>query len=443
MRRHEPFRYPNPEALLKKAGELGVSLPFQDSIAPLLSPASLTDRIVPNRIAVQPMEGFDGSAAGAPGSLTFRRYGRYAAGGNGLIWFEACAVSASGKSNPRQLMLTEETLGEFKRLVEETRLTARARFGPAHDPYLVLQLTHSGRFSRKEARSKAKVACFNPFLDKSPEDIEFFSDRHLVDIRDQFVAAANLAQHAGFNAVDIKACHGYLLHELLSAVTRTDSYYGGTFANRCRLLLETVAQIRANLPKLALAVRLNATDGIPYPYGFGASPTAEAEPDLSEPLRLQQLLMDAGCVLLNVTAGIPYYSPHVGRPYDRPAKGGKFPDIHPLSSVCSLIKLAMIFQRAHPALPVVGTGYSWLRQFWPNVGAAVLEQHGASFIGLGRNAFAYPDAPLDLMTQGKLKPSKCCNACSCCTELMTNYQATGCVLRDRTIYKSAYALITK
>ncbi len=239
MRRHEPFRYPSPEALLKKAEELGVSLPFQDSIAPLLSPARLTDRIVPNRIAVQPMEGCDGSEAGAPASLTFRRYGRYAAGGHGLIWFEACAVSASGRSNPRQLMLTEETLGEFKRLVEETRLTARTRFGPAHDPYLVLQLSHSGRFSRKEARSQAKVACFNPFLDKSPEDIELFSDRDLVGIRDQFVATAKLVQHAGFNAVDIKACHGYLLHELLSAVTRTDSSYGGTFANRCRLLLET------------------------------------------------------------------------------------------------------------------------------------------------------------------------------------------------------------
>lgn len=334
MRRHEPFRYPSPEALLKKAEELGVSLPFQDSIAPLLSPARLTDRIVPNRIAVQPMEGCDGSEAGAPASLTFRRYGRYAAGGHGLIWFEACAVSASGRSNPRQLMLTEETLGEFKRLVEETRLTARTRFGPAHDPYLVLQLSHSGRFSRKEARSQAKVACFNPFLDKSPEDIELFSDRDLVGIRDQFVATAKLVQHAGFNAVDIKACHGYLLHELLSAVTRTDSSYGGTFANRCRLLLETVAQVRTDLPELAIAVRLNATDGIPYPYGFGASPTADGEPDLSEPLRLQQLLMDAGCVLLNVTAGIPYYSPHIGRPYNRPAKGGKFPDIHPLSSVC-------------------------------------------------------------------------------------------------------------
>ncbi len=443
MGRYETFRYSDAQALLKKAEELGVRLPMQDSVDPLLAPASLGGKAVPNRIAVQPMEGCDGSSTGAPESLTFRRYGRYAAGGNGLIWFEACAVSASGRSNPRQLTLTEETLEEFKRLVEATRHIARTRFGPAHDPYLVLQLTHAGRYSRKECRSKARVACANPFLDKPQEPVELFGDQELADIRSQFVAAADLASRAGFDAVDVKACHGYLMHELLSAFTRQDSIYGGTFANRCRLLLETVAGIRAALPELAVAVRLNAMDGIPYPFGFGASPTASDGPDLSEPLRLQQALVDAGCMLLNVTAGIPRHTPHFGRPYNRPARGGEKPPVHPLRSVCSLIELAGVFQGAQPSLPVVGTGYSWLRQFWPNVGAAVLERHGAAFIGLGRNAFAYPDAALDLMTQGKLEASKCCNACSCCTELLRNHQTTGCVLRDRPIYRNAYAHVTE
>lgn len=443
MRRHEPFRYHNSVELLKKAQELGVSLPFQESIAPLFAAFHIGDQKVANRIAVQPMEGFDGTPAGAPGELTWRRYRRYSEGGSGLIWFEACSVSDPGRSNPRQLTLTGKTRTEYLRLVEMARNTARKRFGASHEPYLVLQLTHSGRFSRRENRSKPKVTCYNPFLDKSRGEVELFRDAELVEIGDQFIAAAILAHQAGFNAVDIKACHGYLLHELLSAFTRTDSLYGGGFEGRTRLLLDIVRRIREAVPRLDLAVRLNATDGFPYPYGFGVDQGAEAKPDLAEPLRLQQLLIDAGCVLFNITASVPALSPHIGRPFERPARGAKCPDIHPLSSVCSLIQLAAVFQDAHPSLPVVGTGYSWLRRFWPNVGAAVIAQGGASFIGLGRSSFAYPDAAVDLMNLGKLDPAKCCITCSCCTDLMRNNQVAGCVIRDRTIYKGAYANIKK
>jgi 2,4-dienoyl-CoA reductase (NADPH2) len=443
MRRHETFHYRTPEALLAKACELGVALPFQDSIAPLLAPAALAVGHAPNRIAVQPMEGLDATHDGAPGDLTFRRYVRYAEGGNGLIWFEACSVAPAGRSNPRQLMLARDAKGEFARLVDRTRAAARARLGAAHNPYLVLQLTHSGRFSWKQAGARSKVACHNPFLEKFPEDVDLFSDDELSEIRNRFTAAALLAYQAGFDAVDVKACHGYLLHELLSAFTRADSAFGGTFENRSRMLLSTVAQVRAAVPGLAIAVRLNSTDGIPSPYGFGTGTTDSAGPDLSEPLRLQQLLIEAGCSLLNVTAGIPRYAPHMGRPYNRPARGGPPPGVHPLRSVVTLIDLAAALQRAQPGLPVVGTGYSWLRQFWPNVGAAVLARGGAAFIGLGRSSFAYPDAAIDLMTQGKLVPAKCCNACSCCTDLMRNHQITGCVLRDSALYKRPYVNLTK
>jgi 2,4-dienoyl-CoA reductase (NADPH2) len=443
MRQHEPFRFSNPDALLKKADSLGMPLPYLDAIAPLLAPGQIAGRRIPNRMAVQPMEGFDSTPAGAPDDLTFRRYRRYAEGGSGLIWFEACSVTPSGRSNSRQLTLTGDTMPGFQRLVTMTRQAARNRFGSAHVPYLVLQLTHSGRFSKFEKPSKPRVACFNPFLDVAPDAVELFSDSELEGIRDQFIAAAALTGQAGFDAVDIKACHGYLLHELLSACTRTDSRYGGSFQNRTRLLLDIVEQIRAILPGLTLAVRMNVTDGIPSPYGFGTAGTEDASPELSEPLRLQQLLAHAGCRLFNISAGIPTFSPHLGRPFDRPVKGAPFPDIHPLRNVGSLIRWAALFQKAQPSVPVVGTGYSWLRHFWPNVGAAVLARAEASFVGLGRNAFAYPDAPLDLMNKGRLDPSKCCCACSCCTELMRNDQIIGCVIRDPLVYKNAYAKTKK
>ena len=432
--RHEPFRFCRAADLLKRAEALGVSLPFQDSTAPLFQTSAVSGTRIPNRMAVQPMEGCDASPAGAPGELAFRRYRRYAEGGSGLIWFEACSVSPEGRSNPRQLLLSTQTLDSFRQLVEMTRRAAQARFGAMHDPYLVLQITHSGRFSHRGVRSKPRAVRFNPLIDKSPGDVDIQSDAELMEIRDQFMAAAVLAEKAGFNAVDVKACHGYLLHELLSAITRTDSHYGGIFENRTRLLLDIVRQIRGALPQLALAVRLNATDGVPYPYGFGVSQGGTAAPDLSEPLRLQRLLVDAGCVLLNITAGIPFLVPHIGRPFEHPAKGAKRPDIHPLASVASLISLAAVFQTAQPSLPVVGTGYSWLRQFWPNVGAAVIEGKKASLIGVGRSSFAYPDAPADLMNFGALDPAKCCNTCSCCTDLMRSRQETGCVICDRSVY---------
>lgn len=443
MRKHEPFRFRNSAELLKKAEELGVSLPFQDEIEPLFLEARIAGKSIPNRIAVQPMEGCDSLPDGTPSKLTFRRYRRYAEGGSGLIWFEACSVSAAGRANPRQLLLSGSGLGEYRRLVETTRNAARARFGDGHDPYLVLQLTHSGRFSMRKAGSKARVACFNPYLDEGPTKIEVLRDQELADIGDQFVAAAALASQAGFDAVDIKACHGYLVNEMLSAFTRKDSCYGGDFAGRTHLLVEIVRRIRRHTPALALAVRLNATDGIPNPFGFGTDGSDEARPHLEEPLRLIDALEDAGCGLLNVTAGIPYYAPHVGRPFDRPARGGRYSGIHPLRSVDLLIDLAAIVQKSYPSLPVVGSGYSWLRQFWPYVGAAAVSGRIASFIGLGRGAFAYPNAPRDLMKHGKLDPAKCCITCSCCTDLMRHGLVAGCAIRDRAIYKKAYQSINK
>jgi 2,4-dienoyl-CoA reductase-like NADH-dependent reductase (Old Yellow Enzyme family) len=443
MNAHERFRYRDAEELLEKAEELGINLPWQDGIAPLFLTFDILGKRVPNRLAVQPMEGCDSTPDGAPDELTFRRYRRYAQGGSGLIWFEACSVSAAGRSNPRQLHLTNKTLGAFERLVDMTRTVARDRFGSSFIPYLVLQLTHSGRFSNKENRSKPKVAYFNPILGASLDDVDVYRDEELDAIRDDFVNTAILAQQAGFDAVDVKACHGYLLDELLSAFTRTDSSYGGDFECRTRLLLEIVKQIRISASRVALAVRMNATDAIPYPYGFGVVKSGGVEPDLSEPLRLQQALRDAGCVLLNVTAGIPAHASHVGRPFNRPPRGARPADIHPLIGVHSLIRWAAAFQKAQPSLPVVGTGYSWLQRFWPHVGAAVVAQQDACFIGLGRNSFAYPDAPLDLVTRGKLDPAKCCTACSRCSELMTNRQVAGCVVRDPSIYKKAYANIRK
>jgi len=438
MSHHEPFAFQSADELLEKAGELGVELPYEGSLSNLFEPISIGTAKVPNRFVVQPMEGFDGSADGAPGELTLRRYKRYAQGGSGLIWFEATAVVSEGRSNPSQLMITPATLDVFKSLLDQTRETAIRSMGGKHEVYCVLQITHSGRFSRSSGQQKPWVACFNPLLDARPQIVHVASDDELLKLEDFFVNAAQLAYQAGFDAVDVKACHGYLVNDLLSAHTRLDSRFGETFEKRRSFLLDIVQKIHESVPRLGVAVRLNASDCIPYPYGFGMSREDSVEADLTESKSLIKQLIDLECLLFNITLGNPHHTPHLGRPFDRPVGDALEPDEHPLVGVGRLLKTAGKFQIAFPDVPFVSTGYSWLRHFLPHVGAAMVGRGESAFVGLGRSSFAYPDAPRDLMNTGALDPKKTCITCSKCSELIAGGYPAGCVLRDSEIYGSYY-----
>jgi len=260
-------------------------------------------------------------------------------------------------------------------------------------------------------------------------------------LQESFVEAACLAGRAGFDAVDIKACHGYLVNGILAAFGRQNSKYGGSFNNRVRFLEELVNKIRQEVPQIQIALRLNAYDGIPFPDGFGSSRDESEKIDLTEPKKVVSRLFEEGCSLLNITAGIPYLKPHLGRPFDRPINGSPKPLEHPLESVSRLISIAAEFQKEFHKLPVVGTGYSWLRQFFPNVGAAVLQNNEASFIGMGRSAFAYPEAPLDMLEKGKMDPKKVCISCSRCSEMMRMGGTAGCVMKDKEIYGKRYKIL--
>jgi len=443
MSQHEPFAFRSSTELHEKAVELGIELPFQDSVAPLFENVTIGLKKIPNRIAVQPMEGCDAEPNGSPSELTFRRYNRYAQGGSGLIWFEATSVDYEGRSNPRQLILNSQNLDSFKFLVKKTRQGASQVYGSSHEVFLVLQLTHSGRYSKPGEKHKPQIAYLNPFLDKQPDEPHILIDEELDHLQDKYMEASRLAYQAGFDAVDIKACHGYLLNELLAAFTRKESQYGASFENRSRFLREIIQKIRSELPEIYLAVRLNAYDGIPYPYGFGVSKDSSLSVDLSEPETLVRQLIDLGCSLFNITVGNPYLNPHLGRPFDRPLPSTSLPEEHPLEGVSRLLKITGEFQKEFPDIPFVGTGYSWLRHFYPHVGAAIVERKQASCIGLGRSSFAYPDAPKDLMTSGAMIAKKVCITCSRCTELMRAGHISGCVVRDKEIYATEYKKLRK
>lgn len=433
MAAHERFRLHSVDDLRREAGRLGLDIPYRDDITVLLERAVLGGRTVPNRLAALPMEGADAEAAGGPSEWTRRRYRRLAAGGAGTIWCEAAAVRADGRSNPSQLMLTEGTLGGFARLVEETRDAARKEWGAGHDPLLLLQLTHSGRFSKPEGLPRPLIVQHNPHLDplfELPPDAPLVSDAGLAAIRDDFVEAADLAASAGFDGVDIKACHGYLVSETLAAHSREGSRYGGTFENRTRLLLEIVRRVREEAPGLLVASRLSATDTVPFPYGFGMDPDQPDRIDLGETKALAGLLVRGGLGLLALSLGVPAWRAHFGRPYDDPGPGGAVPAEHPLEGVARHLAIAGEIQKTLPWTPVAGAGYSWLRTLGPGVAAAMVSAGRSALFGLGRGALAYPDFAADLVRRGRLSPHKVCTTCSLCSHLLRRQRRVGCAVRD-------------
>lgn len=423
---HQRYRFKDSSDLLLKSKELGLNLPFSEDISPLLEPAFLDDRKIVNRLIVQPMEGYDSEPDGSPSELTIRRYHRYSEGGSGLIWFEAIAVRHDGRSNPRQLMLTPANAGSYKKLINEIK-----EFAPVGtNPYLVAQITHSGRYSRPNGTPHPLVPQKNNILDKGTTFV--LTDHELLEIQKNMVDASKLAYQAGFDAVDIKACHGYLVHELLSARDRRDSLYGGQdpYA-RFRFLLETIDRIISEIPGLTVTTRLNISDL--YTTGFGTGPDGMTT-DLREPLLLIAEIRKRGVRLINITMGSPYFNPSVVRPFDTPLPGAFPPQEHPMVGVVRMIENTAVIQHKFPDMLVAGSAYSWLRQFAPNAGAAVIRSGDASFIGFGRSSFAYPDLPLDLMKFGKADPEKVCITCSGCTRLINNLRPGGCVTRDREIY---------
>jgi 2,4-dienoyl-CoA reductase (NADPH2) len=423
---HERFRYKTKDQLFKKALELGLELPFRDDVTPLFQPALVEGFLVQNRLVVQPMEGYDSVTDGAPSSLTKRRYLRYASGGSGMIWYEAVSVSSDGRSNPNQLWINRGNADVFKSLNNEVRNTAEKH---GIRPLLVIQLTHSGRYSKPEGISHPLVASLNSTLDKIAPHI--LTDEELRLIQDHYVDASQLAAYAGFDAIDIKACHGYLMIEMLAARSRHNSIYGGENpSDRFRFFLDTIDRIRAEVPGIIITSRLNISDL--YQGGFGIN--ADGGTDFAEPLLLTEELKTRGVSLMNLSMGSPYYNPHVTRPYDNPLPGQQRPDEHPLLSVVRMITGTTLFQKKFPELQFIGSAYSWLRQYAPNVGAAVIENGGASFIGFGRGSLAYPSMPLDLMKEGRADPKKVCIACSGCTRLIRNLYPGGCVIHDREVY---------
>ncbi len=420
---------------IRKMESAGITLPCRKDLQVLAAPLRLGQKTLPNRLAVHPCEGFDGTADGKPTQTVVRRYRRYAQGGSGLIWFEAVAATPDGRCNPYQLMLNDDTAASIASLVEATREAARA--ADAAPRYLAIQMTHSGR-SAVDANWKQipLVAFRNPYQDPYYTNITVADDSRIERLRDEMVHAAELAAQAGFDAVDVKLCHNYIMRELLAGFTR-EGRYGGSYENRTRFIFEVIEGIRQRVgTKIDICVRLNAYDCIPYPYGWGMlQKEGVMQYDLAEPIRLIRELCGKDVRLINISTMMPRYSPNDTGFLDSYQKTA---DLNPYRNTATLLQAIRELKQAVPEAVIVATGLSWYENYGPNVAAGGVADGWFDLAGFGRQAMAYPDYAADLMGKGRLEPGKCCVTCDKCYELIGMHQITGCVVRDREVYLPLY-----
>ena len=383
-------------------------------------------KLLPNRICFQPMEGCDCVEDGTPGELTVSKYMKAARSGAGLIWMEACAVCPEGRTNPRQMMLTEENLPAFKTLVQNMKAEAEKTTGIK--PIIVLQLTHSGRQS-----IVPMIAYRHPIYEatRPVTDDNIVSDEYLDTLAEKYVNSARLAYEAGFDGVDVKSCHGYLFQELLSAFTRPGRY-GGSFENRTRLYLDCVRAVKEYAPNNLLVVtRLGCADMIPYPYGFATD--ADGKLDLTECDMLVEKLMELGIRMINVTIGNPYYNPHINRPF---RAGAYTPPETPAEGLERFITVEKHLKDRFPGLVLVGSGLSYYRDDLMERAEGMVSDGVCDVVGFGRGSLAYPDFYTDWLA-GKFDAKKCCVACSKCTALMRAKCVSGCAVFND-YYKNLY-----
>jgi len=434
-----------------------IALEFDDALqigsdAPLAQSYRLrSGSIIGNRLCVLPMEGWDGTADGRPSELTFRRWRRFGASGAKLIWGgEAVAVRPDGRANPNQLVINESTVRDLAAL-RQALVTAHKEHWRSDDLLVGLQLTHSGRFARPrdKKRLEPQILYRHSRLDRKfglPPDYPLMSDDDIARLVEDYLVAARLAQQAGFAFVDIKHCHGYLGHEFLSAVDRPGRY-GGSFENRTRFLREIIAGIHATAPGLQIGVRFSAFDFVPfrpgadqvgepeafegeaYRYAFGGDGTGIGI-DLAEPKQFLDLMALLKIQLVCVTAGSPYYNPHIQRPALFPPSDGYQPPEDPLAGVARQITATAQLKQHRPDLLIVGSAYSYLQEWWPNVAQYVVRTGQADSVGLGRMMLSYPDMGADVLAGRPLQRKRICRTFSDCTTAPRNGLVSGCYPLD-------------
>ena len=404
-------------------------LPYSEDLSALKKEFILAGRTLNNRIEYQPMEAQDSLPDGSPSETTFERYKKLARGGASILWFEAVSICREGRSNPRQLEITDENVDVFARLVSEMKSACYESCG--FEPIIIMQMNHSGRYSKPEGTPAPITAYYNPDIDSEAKLIA--TDEYLDSLVPKFIHTALLAEKAGFDGIDTKACHGYLMSELLSAYDR-EGKYGGSFENRSRLFRDVCKGVNESCKKEFIrAARINVFDGYPCSkYSFGRNEESDELYDLTEAKLLADIFEENGGQILNVTMGSPYRNPDVSRPY---RKGLDTPKSNAIYALSRLWSGAAEIKATH-SFAVVNTGVSLLGEFSPEAAAGAVKENMTDFVGFGRMSFAYPELAGDILS-GTFQKARACVCCGGCSYLKKNLCEAGCIARSE-YYKEIF-----
>lgn len=460
----------NVEQFKAYCAQLGIDLPCDDEIlseeqgSPMAQPLAIGTKIVGNRWAIHPMEGWDANPDGSPSETVIRRWTNFGRSGAKVIFGgEAFAVRQDGRANPRQLYYNPENVDKSLETLRNTIVTAHENAfgaGASSDLLLGLQLTHSGRQSFPTTAGPApRIAYHHPVLDKRKgidpnDDSVVFTDDELYELTDCYVETAKAAQRAGFDFVDVKHCHGYLGHELLSAFDRPGDF-GGSLENRTRFMRIIIDKIRAACPGLLIGVRMSLFDMVPFqpdptdaepgklgrgipadypiPYaGFGLNRNNPMEIDLTEPMKLIEMFTQAPAKVdvFNLTACSPYYTPHASRPTYFPASDAYQPPEDPLFGAFRMLNEVRKVKQQFPNVPIIGTGYTYFQDFLPQVAQAVVRAGWTDMAGIGRMVLCYPDIIADSLSGKPLDKRRICRTFSDCTTAPRNGLISGCFPLD-------------
>jgi 2,4-dienoyl-CoA reductase-like NADH-dependent reductase (Old Yellow Enzyme family) len=466
-------------SFLQQLTTLGIDLPCDQRIlsaaegSPLAQPIDVGKFRVGNRWCIQPMEGWDGTTDGQPSEHGLRRWKHFGESGAKLIWGgEAFAVQGDGRANPNQIGVIDDDYIRAEKgaaaLLHALTDAHRQKFSKTDDLFVGLQLTHSGRFCRPydKKRLDPKIAYHHPILDRkfhiSPEDDSvLLTDDDLRRLIDKYIAAAKLAQRVGYHFVDVKHCHGYLGHELLSAHTRPGPF-GGSLENRTRFAREIIQGIQAECKGLQIGVRLSAFDHppfkpdpdsakngrlgngipeefakfLPYRFGFGCDIHDPMKIDLTEPIAFIQMLRQWGVQMVNLSCCSPYYNPHFQRPAIFPPSDGYQPPEDPLIGVVRQIHCVREIKKACPQSIIVGSGYTYLQEYLPQVAQAIVRAGWVDSIGIGRLVLSYWEMPADTLAGREMQVKRICRTFSDCTTAPRNGIISGCFPLDN-YYKEA------
>lgn len=363
----------------------------------LFSSYRISDRVIPNRLVAQPMEINSAASGGAVCDSVIKRYQELARGDWGIVFLEATSITDRHLARQNGLVLNAANLDGFKRLVEAFKVLNERTL-------LLIQLTHSGRQSGDFSR---KVKAYTD----QQEDVPILTANELSEIQERFAGAIRLAKEAGFDGVDVKACHGYLGGELLRPRNNRADQWGGSAENRSRFIAQLIRTAVEECPSFVVGSRVSLFEGIRG--GCGTATEHDVIEDLSDMIEILIHFLDAGADYLNISSGIPVKTPQLTRPL---RKGDFYRYSH--------FRYTKRIKEAFPQAVVIGSAYttgndSCLAYAHENVAKGYTD-----LVGFGRQNLADPLFPVK--SRRGAEGINYCTLCGRCSDQLKNDRNIFC-----------------